>query len=405
MRPHQHEDIIRQDLIQRVQYAVRGSGGDAKNVDIKCFGSFAAGLYLPTADMDLVAVSRSFLSYGQRSYCQTPSKMHKLMAHLIKVGIAQAGNNSVVGRAKVPIIKFTDIKTGIKVDISFENDSGLLANETFQEWKMQYPQMPVIVVLIKQMLAMRDLNEVFTGGVGGFSIICLVVNMLELMPEDQWQRLNSAQNYGELLLHFLDLFGNQFNLRTTGIKMDPPSYFDKIREPHRAQNDTGLTIIDPNNPKNDISGGSREVHTVFEVFRKAHSQILRRMEKIRAGKDVRGSILECVLGGNYSAFIRQRDRLYKVHNGERVSPPPEPAGNAQPRPQKRGRPKPSKTEDPPNKRPKGERARDLPGVSAGMPLAAWAQSGPPNNKGYVDTYTAPSPTLLTHSRSNSPSRW
>lgn len=206
-----------------MQAAVRSSGGgDARNVDIKCFGSFAAGLYLPIADMDLVAVSRTFTSYGQRSFCQTSGKMHKLTAHMIRSGIAQEGTTSTVARAKVPIIKFTDKKTGIKVDISFENDSGLMANTTFQQWKLQHPAMPILVVLVKQMLAMRDLNEVFTGGLGGFSIICLVVSMLQHMPDDEYEEMVRNEDYGALLLRFLDLYGNQFDLRSTGIIMNPP---------------------------------------------------------------------------------------------------------------------------------------------------------------------------------------
>lgn len=382
---------MRQDLIQRVQAGVRSLNASARDIDIKCFGSFAAGLYLPTADMDLVAVSPRFMRYGQRTFGQTSSQMWKLVGHLTRIGIAQEGTCTAVPRAKVPIIKFTDRKTCIKVDISFENDSGLRANGTFQDWKLQYPDMPIIVVLIKQLLAMRDLNEVFTGGLGGFSIICLVVSMLQHMSEAEWTDLDqSKQPYGELLLNFLDLYGNRFNLRQTGIMMNPPRYFDKVREPARAQNPNNLTIIDPNNSTNDISGGSREVHAVFEVFRKAHSHILQRMSKVRAGKDVQGSILGCVLGGNYSSFISQRNRLSRLYDGESVSPPPEPAAaSSRPPPQKRKRAK-MNDQDPPAKQPRINDNPPLPPITG--PLAARVQAPAPIKKGYVDLYIAPSPS-------------
>lgn len=391
VRPHQHEEAIRQDLIQRVQAAVRSMDLSARNVDIKCFGSFAAGLYLPTADMDLVAVSPGFMKGGPKTFCQTKKQLFRLMHHLTNSGIAQPGTATAIPSAKVPIVKFTERKTGIKVDISFENDSGLQANRTFREWKMNFPTMPVIVVLIKQLLAMRDLNEVFTGGLGGFSIICLVVSMLQLMPEDEWEEVSeSDQPYGDLLLKFLDLYGNQFNTHETGITMNPPGFFDKIDNPVRSQNARTLTIIDPNNPSNDISGGSREIHAVFEVFRKAHSQILQRMSKVQAGKDVQDSILGCVLGGNYSSFIHQRNKLYKLYSGESVSPPPEPARSGQPPPQKRKRGKPG-NQDPTAKQPR--KYGNAQGQSQALPtgpLSARVQGGPPANQRYVDVHGAQS---------------
>lgn len=381
---------MRQELIQRVQASVRGWNASARDVDIKCFGSFAAGLYLPTADMDLVAVSPRFMRSGQKIFCQRGQHMWQLVRHLVRMGVAQESSAAAVVHAKVPIIKFTDNKTGIKVDISFENDSGLRANGTFQHWKLQYPDMPIVVVIIKQLLAMRDLNEVFTGGLGGFSIICLVVSMLQHMSEDEWDDLiRSSQPYGELLLKFLDLYGNRFNTKSTGIVMDPPRLFDKINNPARTQNVNNLTIIDPNNSNNDISGGSREVHAVFEVFRRAHSQILQRMSKIQAGKDVRDSILGCVLGGNYSSFINLRNKLYKVYGGESVSPPPEAAQSGKPPPQKRKRGKTS-DQGPPAKH---QRSNNDEGQSLSTgPLASRVQGGPPTKKGYVDLFIAPSPS-------------
>lgn len=344
--------------------------------------------------MDLVAVSPKYMQTGQRIYCQRRNELWKLMDHVNKTGLAQPGTATAVPRAKVPIVKFTEKITAIKVDISFENDSGLRANGTFQQWKVEYPVMPVIVVMIKQLLAMRNLNEVFTGGLGGFSIICLVVSMLQLMPDDEREQVNTSdQPYAELFLKFLDLYGNKFNIRETGITMNPPGFFDKIRYPSQVQNDRGLTIIDPNNPSNDISGGSREVHTVFEVFRKAHSQIMQRMDKIVRGKEVEVSILGCVLGGNYNSFIKQRNRLYKLYSGDSLSPPPEPARKVQAPSQKRKKPKTADQEP----AAKGSRIDDhFQGMSGApppppppgpaMPLSARVEGGPPAPKRYVDYF-------------------
>ena len=135
---------------------------------------------------------------------------------------------------------------------------------------------------------MRGLNEVFTGGLGGFSITCLVVSMMQHMPEIQSGSIDPEQHYGDLLLNFLDLYGNKFDITQTGITMNPPSYFDKIRYPAIKQNANNLTIIDPNNPNNDISGGSRNIRQVLDCFRSVHAAIQRRLAQIASGNNVQG---------------------------------------------------------------------------------------------------------------------
>ena len=332
-----------------MQRAIRtGTMPGAKGVEIRSFGSFASGLYLPTADMDLVALSKLYLGHAVKTFCQKNKFLHILGQHLTNENVAAPGTVSVVAKAKVPLVKFVDKMTGIKVDISFENDSGLKAIGTFDLWKEQYLAMPMIVVLIKQMLAMRDLNEVFTGGLGGFSIICLMVSMLQLNPQMLSNDRDQERLYGELLLNFLDLYGNKFNRETTGITMNPPGYFDKRRDPVPRQNDRGLTIVDPNNAQNDISGGSRNIEAVFQCFRSAHAAIQRRLTEIDDDQDdFNDSILGCFWGGNYSSFMHQRNKLSLLQRGHSVSPPPAPKPK-QPKPEgskKRKRQLASKTED------------------------------------------------------------
>ncbi|EMC93008.1 hypothetical protein BAUCODRAFT_49110, partial [Baudoinia panamericana UAMH 10762] len=312
VQPKNFEEEARRDLISRVERAILTSNiAGSHGTKIHCFGSFAAGLYLPTADMDLVAISSTFQQQGLRTVGQSGTQMHRLSAHLTRSGVAAAGSVQVVLHAKVPIVKFIDKKTGIKVDISFENRTGIVANKTFQEWKVLYPAMPAIVVLIKQLLAMRGLNEVFSGGIGGFTTICLVVSMMQHMPELQSGSMDPNLHYGELLMNFLDLYGNRFDIRHVGIELSPPRYFDKQREPMPKQNGQRLTVVDPNNSQNDISGGSREIESVLDCFRQAYALLENRLEDVEEGEDHR-SILECVWGGNYTSFEAQREKLGKL---------------------------------------------------------------------------------------------
>lgn len=195
---------------------------------VYCFGSFAAGIYLPNADMDVVVISESFRVSGVKVACQNAGNMHRFANYLRRSGVVEEDSVVVIPSAKVPLIKFVDQITGIRVDMSFENQTGLTANDTFKAWKRQYPAMPIIVTLIKQFLLMRGYNEVVNGGLGGFSVTCLVTSLMQNLPRIQSGELIPEQHLGEILIEFLDLYGNRFDIARTGISMNPPGYFDKV---------------------------------------------------------------------------------------------------------------------------------------------------------------------------------
>lgn len=224
MRPQKYEQAVRENLLQRLQTLVRNRLG----CNVHSFGSFAAGLYLPNADMDVVVISDDFANYGEPIVCQSSSNMHRFAWLLRESCMAKDDSIEVITKAKVPIIKFVDLLTSIKVDMSFENYTGISANKTFIKWKTQHPAIPILVTAIKQFLMMRGLNEVVNGGLGGFSVTCLVTSLLQNMPRVQTGELVPEFHLGEILIEFLDFYGNQMDISRTGIMMDPPGYFDKV---------------------------------------------------------------------------------------------------------------------------------------------------------------------------------
>jgi non-canonical poly(A) RNA polymerase PAPD5/7 len=190
---------------------------------LRAFGSFASGVYLPTADIDLVLLSTTFQQTGVKTFCERKGQLYAFAAFLKSLNIAVPNSIEAIASARVPILKFMDRLTGLRVDLSFDNDSGLMANQTFQRWKSEFPVMPVIVSVIKQFLLLRGLNELPTGGLGGFSIICLVTSLLQHMPHGR-----TEHNIGTMLMDFFDFYGNHFSYEHVGISMDPPGYFNKV---------------------------------------------------------------------------------------------------------------------------------------------------------------------------------
>jgi non-canonical poly(A) RNA polymerase PAPD5/7 len=173
--------------------------------------------------MDLVLLSRQFTRQGRKTLCQKTREIFSFSAFIRDLDIAVPGSIETIAHARVPIIKFIDKFSGLKVDLSFDSTTGLAANKTFQVWKAQFPAMPIIVPIIKQFLLLRGLNEVPSGGLGGFSIICLVTSLLQHLPCG-----GTAPNLGGVLMDFFDFYGNHFNAGSVGIRLDPPGYFNKV---------------------------------------------------------------------------------------------------------------------------------------------------------------------------------
>jgi non-canonical poly(A) RNA polymerase PAPD5/7 len=220
VKPREFEDIIRRDLVTRLQsaFAIRYYGAE-----LHAFGSFASGMYLPIADMDLVLLSSTFIRTGQKIYGQKKSFIYAFAAYLKTLAITVPGSIETIANARVPILKFVDKLSGLRVDLSFDNNGGLSAIHTMQSWKAAYPSMPIVVAVIKQFLLLRGLNEVPSGGLGGFSIICLVTSLLQHMPQGY-----VSPNLGSILMDFFDFYGRHFDYRSVGIRMDPPEYFNKV---------------------------------------------------------------------------------------------------------------------------------------------------------------------------------
>lgn len=225
VKPQDFEEAMRQDLLERTRDAIRRYD---RECDVQCFGSFAAGLYLPDADMDVVVLSQTYLNTGIAIVGRSYNQLSKIAGWLVKEGLAHYNSIEIIAKAKVPLVKFVDRLTGIRVDMSFENLTGIQAVSTFATWRVQYPAMPIIATLIKQFLLMRELNEVVSGGIGGLTVTCLVTSLLQNMPRVQTGAFVPEQNLGELLLEFLDLYGNQFDVGRTAIQLDPPALVHKV---------------------------------------------------------------------------------------------------------------------------------------------------------------------------------
>lgn len=92
--------------------------------------------------------------------------------------------------------------------------SGVQSAELIKEYKRKYPVLSKLVLVLKQFLLQRDLNEVFTGGISSYSLILMCISFLQLHPRRDL--FNNESNLAVLLIEFFELYGRKFNYVKTG---------------------------------------------------------------------------------------------------------------------------------------------------------------------------------------------
>lgn len=66
----------------------------------------------------------------------------------------------MLDKAFVPIVKMVDKDTKIYLDISFNTVQGVRSAKFIEDMKMRYPVLEPLVLVLKQFLMQRQLNQV-----------------------------------------------------------------------------------------------------------------------------------------------------------------------------------------------------------------------------------------------------
>jgi len=90
----------------------------------------------------------------------------------------------------------------------------------------------------------------------------------------------------------------------------------------KDKSDARLTIIDPNRPDNNISGGTNQITEIVRCFSSAHQSLMLRLDDYekRTAQSPTSSLLECLVGGNFAQYEAQRQVLHNL--SLKLAPPP-----------------------------------------------------------------------------------
>ncbi|XP_053323587.1 terminal nucleotidyltransferase 4A [Spea bombifrons] len=254
MSPRPEEAAMRKDVVKRIETVIKDLWPTA---DVQIFGSFSTGLYLPTSDIDLVVFGK---------WERPPLQL--LEQELHKKQVAEKSSIKVLDKATVPIIKLSDKETDVRVDISFNVKTGVKAAQFIKDCMKEYSVLPYLILVLKQFLLQRDLNEVFTGGISSYSLILMAISFLQLHPRIDAR--SSNVNLGMLLVEFFELYGRNFNYMKTGIRIrNGGAYIAKeeiMKVMANGYRPSMLCIEDPLLPENDVGRSSYGAIQVQQVF-------------------------------------------------------------------------------------------------------------------------------------------
>lgn len=162
-----------------------------------------------------------------------------------------------------------------------------------QHFKKQFPNLPKLVLVLKQFLLQRDLKEVFTGGISSYSLILMVISFIQLHP--RYDAHDANANLGVLLLEFFELYGRFFNYYRVGIRIkDGGSYVSKTeiqKQMDPNYRPSILCIEDPLNPSNDIGKSSYGAIVVKQAFEYAYDILHQAVGPLHSTVDQSQSIL------------------------------------------------------------------------------------------------------------------
>lgn len=158
---------------------------------------------------------------------------------------------TVISRAKVPIVKFVTHHGRLNVDISVNQVNGVKAgkivNGFLQDMHGCGFALRCLIVIAKAFLNQRGMNEVYTGGLGSYSIVCLAISFLQMHPKIRRGEIEPEKNLGVLVMEFFELYGCYFNYEEVGISIrNGGSYFSKKQRGwHDSWRGVLLSIEDP----------------------------------------------------------------------------------------------------------------------------------------------------------------
>lgn len=254
------------------------------------FGSLTTGLIMPGSDVD-IRLFPEHLESGTESMHDGPQINKRDITTLCRALKNHPGFSLVVShQGKYPLIGATHVPSGLAIQLVVSNKTSP-SGEKVQQYLAEWPTLKPLYMLIKTILEMRGLSDVWLGGLGSYSIFMMVVASLK-------HNNTPSDNITVQLLNFLNFYGNLDTYRKC-ISVEPPQMFPKrsketTKEREAAKNNEillaqyrigyplfyqcyMLCLQDPADPYNDLGKKSFAIKDVQVTMKHLHDGLQARL--------------------------------------------------------------------------------------------------------------------------------
>ena len=282
------------------------------SASLSAFGSYSTKLYLPMSDIDVVVFDSPEIDMTTGD-----TALEVIASALRREG--WASYLEVISNARIPIVKFTDKETGLKVDVCRDQSTGLQAAQFISTMTVKFPAFRPLILFLKYFLWCRQLSDTYTGGIGSYLLQLLLLSHLHFHPSQTFD-----VNLGLLLLSFLDMYGHQLNYAQVGLSLSPPSYYSKeSRNRLNLQRPNLLSVENPLDVEHDVGVNSFCVMKVRRAFQYGFAQLTRR-EVMEGEWD--GSLLALLVRAEEPTLVdrgekKQREMEKRRANREEMKAP------------------------------------------------------------------------------------
>lgn len=239
---------------------------------VHVFGSQLTEIITPSSDLDI-----AILDVPEEEGKNHVDLLNKLADRIKQLKIISYVE--VISSAKVPIIKFDHLQTKISVDICINNASGLETGKLIQDYVRDFPALRPLTMVLKVFLSQRRLNDTYSGGIGSFVLVCMIVSCLQMRSQlERLRGLSITCNLAALLVDFFALYGGSFNYMHTGISLANGGRYYRKRERGPDWFNPGrpglLSIENPAVPDVDMGRNSFLMPRIRKAFEHAHQALL-----------------------------------------------------------------------------------------------------------------------------------
>ncbi|KAF8927451.1 hypothetical protein BGZ52_004453 [Haplosporangium bisporale] len=167
---------LRENLVSRVQGILNTEW--PKEAKIESFGSFASGLATDNSELDLVILP-ALQDQGQD--LSQPGRYQDLFVLKTLFLRYSMKDVEVVSGARVPVLKFTDHKTGIKVEINYGHSAGLYNTRMIECYVRLDDRVQSFLYILKAFVKARGINSPALGTLSSYCYTLMAISYFQTL--------------------------------------------------------------------------------------------------------------------------------------------------------------------------------------------------------------------------------